>query len=349
MRFPKLLRFLYLAPMLLMMGACKPEFTVDFELSKDVDTHCRLVYYASSKKQGVIMEPVVDISAGKGKLIAPTKYPSIVYVFSTSASTPSAIFYVRRGDHIKISGDGTNPMDWEIKGNSLSEKWSEWRLANKPALISGGKELNRSISDYVTKNPDSQLSTALLILQYSRRDDEEGFLKLFKSLKPGATSDRELMAALAVADMPGGEFDSGGNLSKMVLSAPSGDADTLFFNKGKASLLIFRDNKNREYLSEEKDSLKTLLKEFPDSSSRMIARIYLDPDSMTWIKSVKSDSLRNIAVGWMPHGVADSTAMAVGVKRTPYYIVADGKGKQVYRGSDLKKSIEIFRKTARKK
>ena len=349
LRKMKALKFIFFLVTVCLLTGCKPEFTVEFDLEQDVNTTCRLVYYASSSKQGMVMEPVAGIENGKGKVIAPTKYPSIVFLFQTSSSVPSAIFYAERGDKIKITGKGSNPMDWEIKGNSLSEEWSEWRLANKDAIMRGGKDLNEAIGKYVEKNPSSKLSAALLILQYSRRDDEEGFMKLFNSLKPGATSDKQLMNALSVADMPGGELEAGGNLSTMVLSAPSGNADTLRFNRGVASIVIFRDSRNRDFLGEESDSLRSLLKSYPDSTSRMIARISFDPDSMSWINSLRTDSLKNIAKGWMPHGLADSTAIALGVRRTPYYVVADGKGKRIYGGSDLREAVEKFRKTVGKK
>lgn len=345
----KTIRFLFCLLTVCILTGCKPEFNVEFELDPEVNTTCRLLYYASSKKQGMVMEPVVSIEKGKGSLVAPTKYPAVVFIFGSSSSLPAAIFYAERGDKIKITGNGANPADWEIKGNSLSEEWSEWRIANKDAIMRGGKDLNAEIAKYVEKHPDSKLSTALLLLQYSRRDDEEGFRKLFKSLKAGATSDKQLMTALSLADMPGGELSPGGNLTTMILSAPSGDADTLRFNRGVASIVIFRDGRNRDNLSAETDSLKALLKAYPDSASRMIAHISFDPDSLAWINYVRNDSLKNIARGWMPHGFADSTAIALGVRTTPYYIVADGKGKRVYGGTDYKEAVEKFRKTAGKK
>ena len=342
-----LVRFLILSLTVLMLTGCKPEFSIEFDLAPDVNTHCRMTYYASSRKQGLMMEPMADIVAGKGKVTAPTKYPTIVYLFQGSSTQPAAMFYAERGDKIVITGKGTNPADWEISGNRLTEEWSKWRLENKRALTAGGKELNQAIAGYVKDHPDSKLSAVLLILQYSRHDDEEGFIRLFKSLKSGATSDKELMAALSVADMPDGTLLPGGNLSTMILSGPSGDADTLRFANGKASLVVFRDSKNRENLNAENDSLRALLRAFPDSTSRMIAKISFDPDSTTWINSVEADSLRNIARGWMPFGVADSTAMVLGVRRTPFYIVADGKGKRLYGGSDLSKAMGEFRKISR--
>ena len=342
------LRFLFFILTALMLTGCKPEFNIKFELASNVDTNCKIVYYASSKKQGLIMEPVANIMQGKGSLTARTKYPTIVYLFQASSPTPSAIFYAKRGDKFKITGDSPNPADWDIKGNAISEEWSKWRLENKQAVAMGGDALNEAIAKYVKLHPDSKLSAALLILQYSRRDDEKGFLQLFKSLKPGATSDKEFMAALAVADMPSGELTPGADLKTLALSNPSGDADTLRFNSGKPALLIFRDSKSPDNLQAETDSLRFLIRAYPDSATRIIARISFDADSMTWIRTAQGDSLRNIFRGWMPFGVADSAAMAIGVRTVPFYVVADGKGKRLYGGTNLVTAIREFRKTASK-
>lgn len=341
-------KFLFIILAGLLLTSCKSEFTIDFELPKDISTVCRVVYYASSKKQGLMMEMTAEIRDGKATLRCPTRFPAVVYLFQQSSSTPALIFYVSRGDNIKIAGESMNAAEWTVKGNSLSEEWTKWRLDNQEALRSGNAEkINKAIASYVEKNPSSKLSTALLILQYSRREDEAGFLKLFNSLKSGATSDKDLMAALAVADMPGGELSQGGKPNTMVLTSPSGDPDTLKF-AGKPSLIIFSESRRDDNSLAERDSLRALLRAYPDSASRMIAKISFDADSLSWINSVKNDSLRNVARGWMPAGVADSIAMALGVKRTPYYIVADTKGNRVYGGSDIKKAISEFKKTAHK-
>lgn len=69
----------------------------------------------------------------------------------------------------------------------------------------------------------------------------------------------------------------------------------------------------------------------------------MEPDSLAWQNASRNDSLRKVVRAWMPLGFADRRAMSLGVTRTPYFIVTDTLGAQVYRGESPDSAAALFR------
>lgn len=324
-------------------GCVKNEFDIKFELAPSINGPYRVVYYASDKEKGWIIETVSDVNQGRGLLHGATRYPSVVYIFSPVSSGIRCVLYVERGDKITLTGSEADPILWEVKGNALSEECSQWRLENKAVLISSDPaEINKAVASYVKKNPESKLSTFLLSVYYSRVENEKEYLALRASLQPKALDNEELMRALSMADMPDGLLTSPAAGRAFTITGANGDPCKLNPKSDKASLLAFRDEDGNFFRSETYDSLKAISRAYQDSAKRLIADLYLGPDSALWIRSVRMDTIKNVVRGWMPRGLADSVSMAMGVRRLPYFIVLDNKGEQVYRGDHLGKASEAF-------
>ena len=71
------------------------------------------------------------------------------------------------------------------------------------------------------------------------------------------------------------------------------------------------------------DSIRKLAAEYPDSTTRVIADICLETDSIAWKSPLRSDSIKAVIRGWVPAGLAD--------------------GNQRYRGSDPAEALSSFR------
>ena len=95
------------------------------------------------------------------------------------------------------------------------------------------------------------------------------------------------------------------------------------------------------------DTLKSLEKEFSKDDIK-IADVCVDIDSIGWKNIIKKDSLNLVKRFWTPSGLADKTVMKLKVPATPYYIVFDKEGNQVYRGADLWEAIKDYRKLKNK-
>ena len=336
--------------MALMLGSCvKNEFKVDFEFPKDHIGNYLLSYYAWDSHKGRWIERTTSIQEGVASVDGVTRLPTLVYVSDASQSGNSMIIYVERGDKIKISGDGRDMASWSVTGNKLSERWSDWRkdaYTQKKDTVA----FHKSIGQYVKKNPKDELSAILLLTEWNRRKDPEGFVTLWNSIDKGSRG-QQLVEMCGVSDLLGTEFittaegtleyakDPG--VKTLILRSRDNGVDTLKFTR--PSLLYFF-TENNTARRETIDSVKMLVKAYPDSSKRVMADIYVDSDSTTWVNAIRRDSVKGMVRAWMPRGVVSEEMVRMGVTRLPWYIVKDKGAKEVYAGDDLAKATAAFRK-----
>lgn len=332
--------------MAVLMSACgKKEFTVEFELPADVNANYTAIYYASDKKGGVTIENVAVVTAGKGSLRCPTVNPALLFLY-TGNGIPLTV-YAGRGDRIKVTGEGRDPWSWTVDGNDVNVSLSAWRNANAATLAKNIPDsTNRAVARYVTANPESEISPLLLLTAYSRNDDETGFRRLWQSLRGDALTAPWTRLA-ARADIPDGHAATPGRLRSIVLRSLANGIDTIRPDSAAATFLFFW-NSGYDRRGQTIDSIRALAKEFPDSASRMIADVCLDPDSLSWRAPLRRDSLSGVARMWVPAGLADTRLMRLGVTRSPFFIVFSRDGHQRYRGDDSGEALKTFREICRK-
>lgn len=333
----------------LLSGCRKSSFKIDFALDPDVWGNYQLAYYASDSKRGMWINTTVPLQNGKFSLTGITVNPTLVCLSNGTSS--DIYFYVEPGDKLNITGNSSDPRTWEITGNKLDEEWSAWRVE---AVKKPTEKLPELIAEYVGKNPESSLSPLLLLTSFPRAERPEEFVRLWNSL-----ADKEEAAAFAdISGIPdfgaGSPFDMNANgklrydpsrraIRSLALRRHGGYGDTLRWNPGVPAILYFyRRNSDRH--TEITDTLKSLRKFSPDSLKASIATISMDPDSMKWRSAVIFDSIPGTMDSWMPLGLNDSRARMLGVARTPYFIVVEKGGKQLYRGNDCKEAAKSFRK-----
>lgn len=337
--------FLWLVLMLpmLLAGCVKNEFNVEFKLDPKVNGNYRLVYYASDKRTGFMMDMVAMVDKGVCRTRCITRNPVIVYIYDVGHRLPAAAFYAERGDKIKIEGKDADPLNWNIDGNKINREWSKWRIANADVLRSGNyKDINAAVAKYVKANDDSKVSALLLLTLYDRRQDEAGFSKLWNMLSDGAKpeslvelvgrSDRLTPAAIAAPEA----------VATLQLHTMGDSLVELNPKRYKATLLCFnRSDDLGAYGSA--DSLRNLLKE-KESERGRIAVISFETDSIAWLTKARRDSLDKVLNAWMPLAEAAEEARALGITRTPYFVVANKAGKQVYRGESVIDAVAAYRK-----
>lgn len=338
---------------LMLCGCVKNEFKVDFEFPKDHIGNYLMTYYAWDKRGGRWMEHTASIQEGTAQADGITRLPTVVYISDASQPGNVMMVYVERGDEIKVTGDGKDMASWTVTGNKLSERWSEWRKKAYPKK-EDPKAFRKSIGDYVKANPKDELSSILLLTEWNRREDPEGFVRLWNSIDKGARSQR-LVEICGVSDLLGVEFitNAEGDLEyakdpkmkSLPLRSRDNGTDTLMFDK-PAFLYFYAENNSarREAL----DSMKVLAKAYPDSSKRVLADVYMDSDSTIWINTIRRDSLKAAVRAWQPRGVVEDDMVRMGVVRLPWFIVKDKGAKETYAGSDLKEAMAAFRKLAGK-
>lgn len=336
-----LLKALFAVVLLAMaVGCTKNEVRLTFELPKDVNEPCRILYYASGSNVGMIRETVAQISAGKGETVLPMSYPSVICLFSPSQKFPAALIYASRGESFRITGTDANIARWEISGNKTTEELSAWRLANADLIRTrdhSPEKLNEAVAKFVKANTASPAAAVILYYYFTRGGHEKEFYALQSGLDREVAEDERLMTALSMPDLITFLPDKPWMPERLVLTGDSGYADTVTFDK--ALLLMFRSNNDSGVSN---DSVKALLERVRKSESKAggkdrrkaVAELYFDIDSFNWRRHMRRDTIKGLTRLWMPLGVADSVAIEMGVRRTPYYIVVTPKGKEAYRGDD---------------
>lgn len=332
-----------LSILLLSLSSClSNEFEIKAELDGAASGSYRILWHASSDKQSFVAETVLSVVGGKGSMKCPTRYPSVVFIFQGSTSRPAALFWAERGDDISITGPDANPASWTIKGNKITESLTEWRLANKDALQLGESgRINDAVAKFVKTNKDSEVSTILLLCYFDRRKDETHFLSLWNSLSDDARNPA-IITSVGRADLLDGTALKPAPLSELIFHAPKGRKDTLRPKKARASILYFSSTDG--YKQEDFDTLRALTKQFNDSSKRIVANIFLDPDSLAWERDMMRDSIPGLARLWQPTFISDSEAAKIGVYGPEFFIVSDGRGVQKYRGQSARDAAAQFRK-----
>ncbi len=336
---------------LITTGCVKNEFKIDFEFPKDHIGNYMLTYYAWDSRGGRWIEQTASIQEGVAAARGITRLPTLVYVSDASSPSNYILIYAERGDKIKISGEGRDMAAWSVKGNKVSERWNEWRKEAYPKK-NDDKAFEKSIEEFVKKNPGDQLSAIMMLTEWNRRKNPEGFVKVWNMIDK-SQKDPKLIEMCGAPDLLGIVFTTNaeGNLEYVkkeglkTLTVRSRDngIDTLKFDKVKGSILYFYSENNSDR-REAADSLKHLSRAYPDSTKRIIADIYMDSDSTTWVNFIRRDSIKGGVRAWQPRGLVEDDMVKMGVARVPWYVVKDKLGKETYSGNELKEAVKSFRK-----
>lgn len=331
---------------LTLTSCIRNEFEISADLAASVNSTYRLIYYASDKRGGVTIESGMAIASGKAQMKGITRLPVCVFIYEGSSQRPSALFYARRGDKIRITGPDASPFTWKIEGNEINDRLSEWRLANSSLLRGAGAEtVNRAVADYVKANPSDPVSAILLGAYYDRSAKNSDFFKLLDMLE-GDVAEEEWVSITGRPDMtmqPLPPLKDVRLPANPVLQTAATGCDTVHLRAGKPTIFlcrVFGATGDRQAA----DTLKRLSRAFADSAKRNIVELYCAADSASWRTSLRSDTLRGVVRVRMPREFAEPLLISAGVRQAPWIIVTDGKGRAVYSGSDPAEGAKSFRK-----
>lgn len=339
---------------LILVSGCRgKEFTIEFDLSPDIEESYRLVYYASDKSGGRWIESSAPIHQGKYAIECQTINPTVIYIFRSNGYEPETFIYAERGDKVKITGDSPRPYEWKISGNKLNDRLNEWQLANVNSLSSGQSEkINKAVASFIEKNPGSEIDPLLLLLRYDRSSDPEGFVRLWNLMNPKLRKEPtpELVASPDLFSASPLNSADDGRVSIQPGKEKFPSLKIRSFGKGKDTLKISAPGRKASviffwHLGDPErpaviDSLRRLAKRNrTDSTKLLIADICLDPDSIRWRNAIPFDSL-NTKRGWWPAGTADPEAIRLGISDYRTLIVFGPKGNVLYKGRDVSEAFK---------
>lgn len=327
-KIPSLLIATLLIPLL---WACDSEqkFTIEGEVKGAGARTLTLTYLADGGLKRISV-PAVD---GVFAISAASTVPSLA-TLAMSDGTPIGTLVVENGMEITLTADISDPTKIEIEGSDPSKKIAEWIADNAEAIKKSDSEtINRSIARFIADNTSDIASTALLVSQFHTEGYEPLADSLFTIIDTSArpTAMVQNFNAVLASQMSTSAF---ADISAMTLYEYRDSLINYNPRSYTASMLCF--------LPENKTARDTIIPTLRQITDRLTDRpftvieISTAADSAGWKSSVAGDSSVNWFRTWAPGTVASPIIRRLAIPRSPYFIVADGQGTQIYRGSSVK-------------
>lgn len=302
------------------MTACDGgKFSIEGTL-KDAGTQYLQAIYLSG--DSLTNTPVSAVD-GKFVMEGNSEELAVVY-FYTSQGRLLTHVAAQNGDEIKLEGSVADNYGIAASGTDANSQWSGFirdRAADFKAM--DFKKTDKAIADFVRKNPDNVVSTLLLTCDYSDPGSAEA-QKLLKSISE--TAKPALLLSLYSSAING--IRTPAKLSMLKLRGENDSLD-IVKTRGHTLSVVYLWNSSDQDRKAVVERLKNLKKKSGDKLQ--IVDICLDSDTLSWRSSIRRDSSswrHYKAVG----GPVDKTVENLNVKGSPFFIVADSVGTQIYRG-----------------
>ena len=330
------------------------DFSIKMQFPADYVGNYLVAYYSWHSGSGAWMEQTASVQGGVAEVQCASHNPTLVYVSDASSPSKYIVVYAERGDKITITGENSDMRTWKVTGNKIAAEMAAWESEGASGETPGQR--NARVAAFVKKNPSSKLSAILLLTAFDRRGNPDEFVKLWNTVHKDVRTN-ELIEMCGCPDLPGILLspDAEGNLkaaaekrlAAIIVRSEGNGIDTLDLAKKPSLLYFYRDNDDAR--NQTGDSLKALVKAYPDSAKRIICDVSADIDSMTWMSAIRYDTLTKVVRGWAPQGLADENLVKAGVSCLPWYRVASSSGKVEYSGADLDSALMAFRRRMKSK
>lgn len=313
----------------LLLTACskKKSFSIQGEIQGIGAQTVTATYYADGglKRASVPATDNVFVISGS------SKKPTLV-TLALSDGTQIATLILSNGDKAKLKGDINAPYSIEVSANGDSEKIADWINDNAELLQSrNAAAINSAVAQWVGDNRSSKAATALM-LTYFQTDGYEHMADSLMSLLSGDARAQEIVQNFTgvLSSQLGGSATA--EVPILYLFASS-DSVIAFNPRSQKALLLCFMPESRGPRDSVGSQLRQLTAAYPAARFRAV-EISTAPDSAAWRNSISGDSA-TWKQTWAPATIASTSIRKLAVPRTPYFIVADSAGSQIYRGSSI--------------
>lgn len=251
----------------------------------------------------------------------------------------------KNGDELEIKMDMDKPGIISIKGNEVSEEYSKFLTENVELLHNSpdAAGINALITEQV-KNHPAKVSSSLILMTLFR---PEGYEMLADSL----------IHVLDPAARPGTLMRSFSSMiGEQVSTSARGNVRAMTFHTGRDTvnghdtIVRFMPSFHSYGLlvfvgADKSDTITNRLNELVKDYQRRrleILELSLQSDSTAWRNSISYDSAKWVQA-WVPGGNAVSQIRNLSIPKTPFFIVTDSMGKQVYRGASITAAVDTLR------
>ncbi len=250
----------------------------------------------------------------------------------------------QNGDELEVKMTLDDPASFKVKGNEVSEQYAAFVTENAELLA--GRDhagVNALISKTVSEHPDRISSAVILTRFLMARGNELLADSLINLLAPEA---RPASLIKGFAAMVGEQVSSSarGDMRPITLrqgrDTLSGRDTTVRFVPSfhSYSLVAFTYEHKSDTIT---NRLKALKHDYPKKRFEAL-EISLQNDSSSWRSAILGDSASWLQA-WAPGGPASPQIRNLAVPSTPFFIVTDSTGHQLYRGRSITAANDTLR------
>lgn len=286
--------------------------------------------------EGTVVDALTVAVDGKFRYEGAVAQPTMVEIFSSGRKLIGRV-YVKNGDAIEGEWDIDKYCAAKVDGNSESREWAKFLRENVDALDSKNPSAgNEAIKQYIVSHPDNVVSTLLLITSYDATVNEAGADSLYSLIEPTArpealvASYRLMISAISADKMT----------RRMVpLRLYAGEDSVINYNhiRQSYSLLCFTGRDGRDSIVK---VLRRLTDDYPKRRLKVVD-ISFTPDTTAWHNATRRDSA-SWDEAWAVGATTNKAIEYLSIPRTPYFIVADSTGTQLFRGSSISQAQALI-------
>ena len=333
MKIISIFRLVMFSMLLLLVGGCSNSFRIEGNIQNLGNQNLLFVW---TTEDGVKNERRAATN-NRFEFEGATNQPTLVMIYDAQNQL-LAHLVMENGDHMKVRGDATQPYSTEVKGDDVNERWYEFIAQHRSQYKDFNREpLDNEIEKYVAQNPDDLLSTLLVMVDYSKLNNQliskQLLNKIDKSAKPDwlmQSWERLVMKAPKTTV----------KITSLLLWENIGDFGAITTNTAKATLLYLWVNNSSHH--KEMSPIKALAEECSDPHQLQICDIYIDADTSSWRGYTQRDgsTWRHF---WAPEGPLNSQLKPLAIHTTPLYVVTDSLGNVVYTGAEVTQATQKAR------
>lgn len=333
MKTIKTIRLALIAAFMLILYACGSDdyFTIRGKIQGAGSRSVVVTYYS----EGGLKQKTVQSVNDEFALRLNSKKPTLLTVAFADGQTIANVV-AKDGDEITLEGVMEKLPELKVSGNSESEKVSRWVNENLAPLASGDSEaINASVAKFIGEHKNDVASTILLTTYFRTEGAEHQADSLFSLIAAKARSLEIVQGFNSVLSAQLGAAKSE-KVNQMYLYDRSDSLISVDPRRNKLTLLCFvGDNRlARDSISPKLHQLKRRA----DAERVQPVELSTAADSASWRQSLGRDSVQWPQT-WLPGSLSNPSVRKLSVPRTPFFIVADSTGRQIYRGPSIKAAI----------
>lgn len=319
---------------LLLAGCHSDKFTVSGNFT-DAGTQSIRIAYATGEN---IETAWLTIENHQFNFDGSSEEPTVVYIFNSQRKLIAHVV-AKNGDEIKLEGELSAPYNLKISGTGENKEWGKFINGNSQAFADGNhKAIDAAIEKFIDENPDNIVSTLLLTNDYSDLTDGAKTKKLLSKISSEARPE-SLMKNFYTMMSSLNEVASKEKIQSINLYSSRDSMEYFQAYKHSLNLLYFWTN-----FDENRRSDINKFKEYRASltSDRVgVIDIHVGNDTTIWKSAIRSDSTKWVRY-WAVGGVTNFALRDLRLSSTPFYIVADSAGNQVYYGKSFEEACKII-------